>query len=791
MLYHTAAILPKVAVDRISAHWSSNPTNIDACIKFSCTRCVVALIAFALMASDIPRTGLGVYELVQRLYARVQPSEYTYFGPYDYPVIHINRSLATDADINTTFQAVSTSFSSTAEKSGPVAAASVWAYKFDTTSIGIRGLALGLQAQGVPSCLQYTFLCPGPTIDLSTAFHMLDGIMDAMATTRKGQTGGHSHNLRTAKRYMFQTHYEWIDRVHHKLASHLGMVETRWRPHFAYWFPKHTKDPNDIVMVCRAAAWRPPFCDHPSRRNLVFPSSRKTRQMLHLWDHIALRVSRLQRLYPTLTLDVLLLETMDSTAKASIGTVFHLHQMNEVVTWVRGRECTSTSTTNETCTTVFVDDYRYERSLLTTDVEEWYLITALLRSAGQSYVWLRLVSLFVGCYNTRRNEFRSHWRWTKKLQIWLSTVLRIPSHVVVYGSLLPVVCYGLAHLLDSNIIHLVLDIRWATSNGFVETDLTQFVPMASIQMRNVWLLSLLVKCAVAFETRWRVSWSPNYGIHGTRGLVISGISLLTIWAPYRELRFRSTRILAFLDDVSTGLAGVMLHTLRPPAVYNRAQEGLPLDAKMLLLSSLSVVFVVLVIKCGDLLIYRSWRHRDLLVARTVAVPYTAGMLWPTTALSGCWQTELTNQPESAQDVPIRTRRSRFSNMLWRSVRGLPMHERALLIEKRSIEINSLFRLMNTVLMSDPIVFFRLRYIGHEVFVYRLLEKSGEPSMKTRNTVANAMPGLEMLGSGSICLMPCHIEMLVEVTDVACFSDFHLVCRMKTTDLSWTMLVQCG
>eukprot|EP00644_Phytophthora_capsici_P015048 jgi/Phyca11/127763/e_gw1.71.170.1 len=138
-------------------------------------------------------------------------------------------------------------------------------------------------------------------------------------------------------------------------------------------------------------------------------------------------------------------------------STFYNYEALEIVVLTRGRRCTAGS-----CSTVFVDDYRYERDIVQTNLVDWYGIISTLRGAAQGYVWIPTATL----------------------------VLKIPFQVVVYSSFFPVCAYVGALLLDSSFMDIFLDSYWASVGGAVNFQLVPFLETTAVQMRSVWLLAL-------------------------------------------------------------------------------------------------------------------------------------------------------------------------------------------------------------------------------------------------------------------------------------------------------------
>ncbi|DBA01246.1 TPA: hypothetical protein N0F65_010838 [Lagenidium giganteum] len=201
----------------------------------------------------------------------------------------------------------------------------------------------------------------------------------------------------------------------------------------------------------------------------------------------------------------------------------HRRQTNEIHTFTRGRQC---SDDGRQCTTALIDDYRYERATLETNAAEVHPIVVLLRSVAQIYVWIRLG--------------------------FLITLLKVPSHVVVYSSLLPVLCYVVPYFLECGILQLVFDVKWSSYGGKFDFSIVDFVTNACIEMRNVWVLGLAAKVLVFATTplhgRTQLVWPGKSGALGVRGLTIGTVSMLTIWAPLRSLSFRDSRVLEIVPN---------------------------------------------------------------------------------------------------------------------------------------------------------------------------------------------------------------------------------------------------
>ncbi|OQR83622.1 hypothetical protein THRCLA_23142 [Thraustotheca clavata] len=97
----------------------------------------------------------------------------------------------------------------------------------------------------------------------------------------------------------------------------------------------------------------------------------------------------------------------------------------DVVTLLRVQNCFGASKSN--CTTILITDYRYEGTLLTTNIVYWYRFVRNLRLFGQIYNIFRVVLLVGGCYYAHVNTIAFQYATIYcQLKCVVSTILRIP-----------------------------------------------------------------------------------------------------------------------------------------------------------------------------------------------------------------------------------------------------------------------------------------------------------------------------------------------------------------------------
>ncbi|KAG3187020.1 hypothetical protein C6341_g3502 [Phytophthora cactorum] len=528
--------------------------DIANCIAFSKLRCIITLVSLVLFITDIPRTGLGVRNLLAHYPFPLMPSTAVRFGPFNYPVLHIwRRDNGSDSGAFAGLKGTQ-----------PIAAARVWSYQYDTTSVGLRGAVDLLNVSEFPSVLLYKPL-PGQSatnasslIDLSTVFTMLDGFITASQNYLR-PTINHPTMLRYA------TKHNWIDRLHHYIVR-FATKNAAWRLHSLH-APHISKDTLAICSnsgIGQRSSPHPRFCNHPGIWKCKHPLNASLPDV-RLWDHMDLRLQSLQQQYPDLRLQVAVVSSQRlSSTLGAMRSTFYNYEALEIIVLTRGRRCVASSGANvATCTTVFVDDYRYERDIVQTNLVDWYGIISVLRGGAQAYVWVRVLLLGYGAYTAAS-------RSNSLLVSMASIVFKIPFQVIVYSSLLPVSAYVGALVLDSSFTDIFLDSYWASVGGAVNFQWFPFIQTTSVQMRCVWLLALFASVVLFAMRRSRYY---DDGIPGIRGLLIGFTSSLTVFGPYKSIYYRDMDITSIFRVPDEGPTMDVVHSSNPGDYFNSSSNG--------------------------------------------------------------------------------------------------------------------------------------------------------------------------------------------------------------------------
>jgi hypothetical protein len=559
-------------------------------------------------------------------------------------------------------------------------------------------------------------------------------------------------------------------------------------------FPHHRRDRRG-VMCDHPIQWR---FSHPNPPPLPAPAPPK----VTLSRHMELRLAAWRLEYPDVELDLTVLTTRHGSsnepASRTVPMVFYALEVVEITAWTRGRRCLNST---RDCETVFVDDYRYEAATLTSNAEDWRLVTAILRGAAQAYIWARCLCLGVSTYHARSSGIKfCHRSVAIRILATVRTLSKVPSHVVVYGSWLPVVCYSTAHMIDSGLAHLVSNNVWASIDGLFQFHLINFVRSASVQMRNVWLVALVGKLVLAAFGA-RQTWTPRHGLLAMRGVLLSFVAWLTIFSFLRALRFRDTNVVAF-----TPLARhAQYHSLRV-TVANVAEYGYRLDAKTVAVATLLVVVYCQLLQW--LIAGGTKRRTRFVFCRTYYIPYSGGRLWPCTMLYLFWTLTLRKSTPPIRSPPLSAKRrvltprdvvtlvvertllprdpnrhvdcsvcNRPQSLIhWKSVQGCVRHDHLFRVDTRPPEVWAMVRLLNLALLSDPLALARVYLWGRNLYVYATKLDSDEKKVDS----------LSVCRSGY--LLPATLE---ELGDANRSAQLELLMVVNSKTLPWGVLVSCG
>lgn len=811
-------------------------SDVDAHIKFSWFRCLFSVFGYLLVLSDIPRTGYGIRVMKNSL-LQVSPGTVMEFGPYAYPIVRIQRN-EDESTSNGSAPSVVTTYNASSGAS-EITGAAIWPYKYDSLSIALRGLAMQLGVLEYPRCLLYIGECSSQVVSLEVTFKMLDALVSELY--RECSERYHQQkDQATYPPYVFRTRSYWIDRLHHYIFSKFNWHRIDTRLHAAHYY--HRGGAQSPLRLCNpevVGVYQPSFCDEEIAWEFAAGSSQVV--LTKVSEHIAQRLSDLERQHPHLQFDVAILTTQRTDTNIRVlrrfPVVYYKTVQTEIISIIRGRLCTSSS--NATCVTSLIDDFRYERGVLTSDVEDWYNITRALRAASQLYVWLRIACLFVGCYWARRSERKFATASVFQQMHWiLLTIFKIPSHVIIYGSWVPIVLYVVAHFIDCGLVHLLCELVWASLNGSVHFEFLKYVQVASVQMRNVWLLALMVKSLITLEVCClpprRSPWLLRHGLTGIRGGVIGLLSFFTIFSYLRFIKFRR---LPIIEVRELSIEFFQLERTLDNELDRMSEFGFYFDLRTIGFVAAGAASAAAVLKLY-LVWFRWWFRRRqtycsganeaasselwtrVFFLRMYYIPYSVGTLAPRTALSIFWRitvmrpqymqqsarrqtallrsnkvaaveaavqeagAETTRPPHEASE---HTNKSRLGAVRQPS-NFLVMHESMdvksiFKVEKRSGETWSVVQLINIALLTEPLALLSLFVTGQDLYLYQVNAHRQRVSDTTVNPRRN------------LVLLPCDPEMLArnasDCESLDATSVYELMDIVNSKSVPWRLLVFCG
>lgn len=767
-------------------------SDIDQCIQFSRLRCLLSLFSLLLVCSDIPRTGLGIKNMTEVM-TPTSPSAGIHFGPYAYQTAHIIRVLDGDA------------IHYEGSRGGQnITATQVWAYKLDSVSITQRALVheLGVQAAW-PRCLLYYEDCPSEQLSLETTFRM----QDALVTSVHEQLFPDRRAGITSRPSVYLAWSKWSDRLHHKLIEWFSWHRES-RIFSIHYYQLANQDNSTALNVCDI---RVPFKHRPVICSMemvwMCPSVTGTDTNVRIESHIQSRIDVLRQQSPHLFLDMTLIFALNANSNRNdgprLGLSFVQSEYHEVTTLIRGRSCSSGRLNESECETVFLDDYRYERAALVTDINQWYRITSALRAFSQFYMWIRVVILWIGCYKARSCEPKyanaTHW------QLWRctwATFFRIPGNVVVYAGWIPILGYSVAHLIDVTLVHMHADFLGASLNGSERLDFWTYLTAASVQMRDIWMLALLIKAFVLIQTHLApFRWRRKFGLICIRGGYVGFIAALTVAAPYKRNSYRNSQVLT--------LQRLPVAAILPQGQLrmDKVEFGFRLDIKTVFEAAYFTFAVVMIAKLC-LKILRYWNQSStkkkassvlfgtgLFACRSYYVPYSVGTIFSCTYLSIFWRMRLVGThcddtsnkgPRSAitpfgltENKSVTCNRSSAQcseraamKHQWGvpQAQGCALHDGIFHVRCRSKTAWSMVRLTNLAMFTDPLVLLSLYGLGRRLYLYRTVFDRTE----------------------RLVLLPCCPMDLQD--DLDCYNlirEYELVDYVDSSSVPWSLLLQCG
>ncbi|KAF0683572.1 Aste57867_24429 [Aphanomyces stellatus] len=608
-------------LDRLSR---TNPFVTQA----STWQCFVALVGYILFVTDVLRAGSGLENLSMPL---VEPNLFHEIGPVQYSVAN---------------------YSSTAAASVGSVISLDQAYSIHPTSLGMRSVATHLN------------------VSFADPFASLDAFIDGLISSASSSSPS---CVRMASRLATNNYLDSSN-----LLAPLGLTlpqastsRTVWATQFSNW--------TSASSLCVDLQHRPLLCEKPW--GFFPPVEPSIAEPASIWASIERVASTSPPSIPNSIVDVTVIEAESDPLMVAGSGILVARGKYDVVVLTRVQSCPVNASA---CTTVSIQDYRYEGQLLYSDVQEWYWTLTVVRWVGQGYNIIRLVALFAGCLQAASGS-----SWLERSRRALNILCLIPPQVVVFGSWIPLVCYSAAHLADvTNLIKL----SWPEA-----TSAASILQMVAVHMRIVWVLALVLRVALYFHnsTKYR-SGKGYWGVKGHCFGVVAFLSMLVL--AKTSVPLPATLLQSWQVEPSMSVAFVRGCVT---STWMHTTEGIYSE----LLAVLCVVGLGSACNLA-LWLYKKVMHCEnrvandavtpnvvlpsapfmphLYLAPTVDVPFAAGVLWDATMLSVCWDVDVL-------DV---------------------VHPPA------TVSLDERFGLMNIAGLTDPLNFFLLRFEAKKLVLYR-------------------------------------------------------------------------
>lgn len=729
--------------------------SLDRDTQFSWIRCGVFLGSYLLLLTDMFRTTMAIRQIQ---YTQLEPNAFMSFGPYGYPVNYVLWNATTDQT------------------------APVWSYKYDTTSVAIRSVAQFFNLTSWLPCILRKFHCEGTMIGYPKVFGMLDSLVDSVSQRKvryKDERPGLT--LRTENVY--------YDRVSDYILP-CFFQRKKLRTVQALYYDTTTVA-SARFEFCARGTNQPYTCGDNWVNSQATCATQNAPCLASrlIWKDIMRNTRTLVEMNPDFQLDMLLIEGYEDRGLESFS--LQGRQQFDISIVTRIRNCThGVAPITSRCTTVAVNDYRYEGESLSTNILEWYYVVYAIRILGQSYAYLRIAFFSFCCYRARSAEPELlHASTTERLRATLRTMFTAPSQVIAYGAVPTVFAYTIAHLMDSSMVYAQVFDEFTSLAGKFHLDIRLFVQVATISMRSLWILATAFHIILFLRTRG--TYSPaNKGIPGIPEFTLSATAFLTVSAQYRSLSFRDCTVTSIMEVIPSyrarGIRASRYDNTRH--IAHLFVLGDTLDAKTLAAS------LVVVTGCAIAIYGIAWtlsKHKVVVAHELTLWPhsivsYAAGNLWPLNALMVSWEGFVITPVEVKRYSPVSPAFHSTGNVSSAAVASssgkagpilfiVNRTEESRMIQNaianldgRSAAVNATLYLMNLTVMSDPIVLMCLYWFGgYEIGVYKSTRKCDQlfflPFEADNSEHLSRIDSLKM-------------EFLVVV---------------NTMDLPWPTLLQCG
>jgi hypothetical protein len=742
-------------------------------------RILLAVIGYALLITDVARSGASLTDLA---YPAIEPNVFASAPPTLLPIRAIARQAGTDSF------SVKTSGNPT-----PRDSVDSHSFKFAATSNGLRTILMQRpeQLSSWSPCLHRDYATPCPrTFTAHVAFQMLNELIDAVRdnanlttcyktmVTLSGETLHQLHQQKPAPgemsrdylstlpqrvRFAVRAKSRWIDGASNFL-SHYLLDKKYWLSIWATHFDDFDgRSPG--MEICADELDRPLLCE---KTWADFKRLAPSQGIDKIWDDLSDRAAALQQANPTKTLELTVVETESDPLTLFGGAVVVAHKLFDVVALYRLRDCASPG---GACETVEIHDVRYAGRVLYTDAIEWRYITLVMRWAAQAYVLLRLGFLLSGCYHAAPLVKTNAASPRTRLQTTLALFFAVPPQVVAYASVVPVLLYAGAHMIDGVVLYHTLADNVASFTSFFANPFGAMIRLLSIHMRTVWIAACAARVAVFIETSG--GWTPLTGVTGLKGYLLPLLSLGAVLFVLRDAASEDARILESNEvEPSATFMFIRAETLDS---WKMNAGGVYRDILTFALAACVYILGFLVLhalrrflgkrKDGALL---SWWPQSICWSRC-DVPYAAGYLWDPSCLVVVWENDLSDMIMGTDHVRPRLQAPSQLGSVRDTGVVSPATTTAMYILG---DLPSRVVLMNLTFLSDPWTYLTVQFGHTRLHLYELRHGSQDSGDTTR----------KVLHPYSKPRFLREFEMKAD--------DVTLVATVSASDLDWQHLILC-
>ncbi|KAJ0392176.1 hypothetical protein P43SY_011331 [Pythium insidiosum] len=348
----------------------------------------------------------------------------------------------------------------------------------------------------------------------------------------------------------------------------------------------------------------------------------------------------------------------------------------------------------------------------------------------------------------------------------------VPNQAVVYGSLFPVACYTSAYVMDATMMQQFMDGHFSSLLGVYELKVTQVLTLGAVALRSGWLVALVGHVVVGVWSRR--SWSPPVGALGMPELAMTAMICGTVIAQMRVGSWRDSRVVEVHEASPSAIQPLVRagRSTRGHTTIDHLLTGTAIDVQFITLALLLCAALTALIRLLRQALPRAVRYQINMLIR-LNVAYSTGTLWGVNMFVVSWFGSIMSRSK----LPLRAtsvRRLIWGNrrvLLAARTRADQVSETAapiLDLHGRSQDDDAYVLLMNLTMLTDPLVFLRLR-LGDGVSLVLVHSKQND----------------------CYYLLPSELFTTATMDVPIEWDAFQIVSEVRSSHIAWWQLLQCG